>query len=505
MDCNVINNEINLCHTALDTYFEEKVDLDITIPDYSPSAEKIIKCDVIPAIISHSFDSEKMYIEGVCTANIMYTDEHTGQIKSISENLNFRREIPLKEKLYNLRAKFKIRTSNVLCRLQNSKRISVKTVVGIAIKVMGNSKYDLICGFENSDIESMYETANIFPYINCGETQINIKGEIHSEFPVGDIIKYSADMLLTEVKVINERAILKGNAVIECLYTTGERIDDFCCSSTVVPFSEIVDIPDAAEDDTCDTEIFVTGVTVEMGNSSSNDIINFEIEGTAISSVFREMNIDLLKDVYSKTNKYTVESHSLAIESLVKKYDFTESVCDTMEVSIDDAIIKCLNAKANVKNVSANGNNLIIEGDVTFFGVSHNRTEYSFFDKTTSFKVTQQLSSDLSQIRCEANVLCESVDFVMPTETTLDCKAMLKFNILVFSKNSYEIINNVMISDEAAGGELDSKIVLYFANCGEKLWDIAKKYSISVDNIKRCNKLSCETLNEDKMLLISYK
>ena len=32
MDCNVINNEINLCHTALDAYFEENDE--IVLIDY---------------------------------------------------------------------------------------------------------------------------------------------------------------------------------------------------------------------------------------------------------------------------------------------------------------------------------------------------------------------------------------------------------------------------------------------------------------------------------------
>ena len=47
--------------------------------------------------------------------------------------------------------------------------------------------------------------------------------------------------------------------------------------------------------------------------------------------------------------------------------------------------------------------------------------------------------------------------------------------------------------------------LLYYANKDETLWDIAKKYSTSVDALKKYNDVESERISKDCMILISGK
>ena len=67
---------------------------------------------------------------------------------------------------------------------------------------------------------------------------------------------------------------------------------------------------------------------------------------------------------------------------------------------------------------------------------------------------------------------------------------------------AYEETEKILFSADAFG-RFGSKLVLYYADRGESLWDIAKKYHTSVEIIKRDNTLDDSIVTENKMLLIS--
>ena len=66
--------------------------------------------------------------------------------------------------------------------------------------------------------------------------------------------------------------------------------------------------------------------------------------------------------------------------------------------------------------------------------------------------------------------------------------------------------NHLAVTDITQSGEKNkdnlSAITVYFADKGEKLWDIAKHFGTSVDAVSRRNALSGEALHEDTMLII---
>ena len=79
----------------------------------------------------------------------------------------------------------------------------------------------------------------------------------------------------------------------------------------------------------------------------------------------------------------------------------------------------------------------------------------------------------------------------------------LEFNILIFSGSHYTVIDNIETDERAERTGFGSKLILYYADRGENLWDIAKKYHTSVEIIKRDNTLDNSIVTESKMLLIS--
>ena len=91
----------------------------------------------------------------------------------------------------------------------------------------------------------------------------------------------------------------------------------------------------------------------------------------------------------------------------------------------------------------------------------------------------------------------------MPDDNTLEFKADMEFNILIFCGGRFTVIDNIEADEQSENTCFGSKLVLYYADRGESLWDIAKKYHTSVEIIKRDNTLDDSIVTENKMLLIS--
>ncbi len=500
MDCNIIKNNIYSCKTVYESFSEEKIDFDIIIPDYCAEAVKILKCEVQPVISSKTIDGDRLIIEGICTVNVIYIDQQTGAVKSIIESSSFTQTCMLKEQLSAYRIKIKMRTSNVSCRLQNSRRISVKAVIGIAAKVMGNAQTNIIESIEDCDIETLFDKIEACTYVNSGEADVRISGEMELSMPVVDIIKCDGCIAISELKVINDKVIIKGEAIIDCLYTTGETINDLESAQTIIPFNEIVDVEGAVEDGVGEAECEIISIRCDIADESN--MINVEVDARAVASAYNHMQIELLSDVYSRSFEIQTQTSQINIESLSDNIMFSESIKNSVELDMEDARICDVALKPVIKNVSYGDGTLIIEGDINVCIYAVNHEEYRFTDKVVPFSIEKAFIKSDDTMRCEAVVCAKNVSYTMPNDTTLEFKADMLFNVLVFAENKYTVIDNIEKSEDT-NTCFGSKIIVYYADKGESLWDIAKKYHTSVDIIKRDNTLDNSIVTESKMLLIS--
>ena len=124
----VINSVgVPFAKTALDDFFEQKVDFDIVLPDYCPPVMRIVKCDVTPAIMSKSYEGDRLLIDVQCVANIVYVDD-SGNIHSVSKSETFGKSFGSKAELSIARIRTVTRAVSVGCRLQNPRKITVKSV-----------------------------------------------------------------------------------------------------------------------------------------------------------------------------------------------------------------------------------------------------------------------------------------------------------------------------------------------------------------------------------------
>lgn len=74
MEFNQENRSFCTPSAVLDTVAEQLADVDLTLPDYCPDIEKILKCTLTPKIQSRTLSGGQLQIDGFCTVNVMYVE-----------------------------------------------------------------------------------------------------------------------------------------------------------------------------------------------------------------------------------------------------------------------------------------------------------------------------------------------------------------------------------------------------------------------------------------------
>ena len=497
MDNTVNKTKIYSAKTAIDDFFEEKTEFDIVIPDYCPAASRILSCNVEPCLLSHSQDGTKFTIDIQVVAQVIYIDEDDC-IHSIEKMQTMSRTLTMHNELDVWRLKNGVRPISVNCRMSNSRRISVRAVIGTALKMSGSVSVD--CVSDEYDLQAVYKTVTANTFAGFGETVSHISGTAEVRDGITEVIKSGATVYVTDIKTVDSRAIVKGVAEVHIVYVTGEGTEHFCFAECSIPFSDIVSIDGAFEDCITQTSVSVSNVRCEL-NAEGGEV-NVEADANISVSLYALTEMNLMCDAYSMKNDVAVNKTDVAIEAMCEYDKFEKTVSGNVSSDMEQARIIGITGNPTVKSISVCDDQLSIDGDMSLVIYMCNEDEYKISEKSIPFSFLREMPQANGTLRCEASSVLKSVSFNMPDDQNININATVEVELCCLNTEIYSVVSGVESSSES--GNSYKGVVLYNAEKGERLWDIAKRYRSSVEIIKRDNSIDSDELDCDKMLLIAF-
>ena len=126
---------------------------------------------------------------------------------------------------------------------------------------------------------------------------------------------------------------------------------------------------------------------------------------------------------------------------------------------------------------------------------------YVTTEKMLDYRYERSSDCVNKKIECTPKVSVSSFECSLKSNEQIDVKAELQINCSVFSETEIDVVSE--ISEIKESEKLHSSaITVYFPNCEETLWDIAKRYNTTVESIVLENNLSGDTTKDIKMLFI---
>lgn len=509
MELNITRSMVCTNDTCINQNIEHGVDFDVNIPDYCGEVHKILRSSLVPRVSSKSVSGQTLVIEGNACYSVVFLDGGN-QIHCFEEVVSFSKSLDLGADFECSSITAHAKCGYLNARAVNQHRISVHSVVDMHIRGLCKKSAEIISDIDDPNVFiNRGDTPTTLP-INCVEKNIIIEEELEvgaGQCSIDSVLRYDVMPTIISHKMINDKIIVKGELSADILYLCA---DEKCRTekySATIPFSQIIDIEGVTED--CECEIIPSVAFLEVKPRSAYDggsrsfILNAKI--CLCASAVCNNDVSVIYDAYSPKYNLNLKNTNTQFQKVVDK--ITDNYMCRKKLEFSDGDIKnvidmwCTCAS---KGYRLEENNVIISGTVTVSMFAENSSdEINYFERPIDFEYKTALNSMPENLRCEPTITCGSVSYTLAGDDCIEVSVSLSVSAAISE------VKQISVLTEAELLECDSckpcnecSLVIYFATKGENVWDIAKKYNASPEEIMQINSLG-DKVDVDKTILIS--
>lgn len=476
---------------------------------HGEEAKKILKCCHNSSVTSVSVSDKSVTAEGTVMLCIIYLDS-VGELRSVQHVLPFMRAFEADKPLSDAQAEVTVSEERFSAELTADGGISVNGALKLELCVCREQNEEFICDIDNKNIEQLRGKAEATVKLGRGEKNLIAEEEIsigNGQPSVGQLIRHTAVAVIDETRTISGKVMVKGSVRIYALYIPeeGTRPQSFEDS---FPFSQLVEVEGITED--CRSESRVKVLFSDLTPSGGDEIRAFSVAVKLNVSVkaYCDDEIPVLLDAYSTAAPCRVTHKDICFKKLREKHNETFIATKTFEFT-DGAVGSVIDMWCDIKNYS----HRFEDGVFKLNGTA--RVNLLAYD-CDGVPVCYERSLDFEHEHIPEVILCEpEADYVLTVAhcsytitgaNTFSISVEPRLELSVYDKVRQKLLVDIC-EDETAGegSSVGSSIVLYFAEVGESLWDIARRYNSSVGEIKALNSITEDILTRREKFIIPTK
>ncbi|KPU27464.1 peptidoglycan-binding LysM [Caloranaerobacter sp. TR13] len=478
---------------------EALIEDEILLSEVESGIKKILNIDGEIETLETKAVKDKVLINGIIKYNILYSaDDENSSIQRIEDSTNFQEEIIINGAEEEMNVDIKTNIEHIDCNLIDNRKISVKAVLHFNTKVQSYSNIEVvkdIQGIEGLQTLKDYIRYNDIVGSNTSDTLVKEAFELSEDMPsIEHILKLNVKGYEKEVRVVEDKVIVSG--VVECLiiYYSEDEESRINHVKYEIPFTHFVDLPGAVKDMNSKVNIEISNVQYEIREDVNDEkrVIDIEVFVKVSAKVFEQREKEVILDSYSTKRKFTLvkkevdvleniaESTSKevvkGVVNLPQDYEGIESICDLI-------------AKPVLTDYRVVENKLIIEGlleaDVLYVGESTG--EIMSFKEEIPFKSYVDINGIKEGMEIDIDLAMDSLKFNRVNSRDIEIEGIVKNNVKVDRIKKIDIITEIEEDDKVIDLSNKPSITIYIVQKCDTLWDIAKRYNTTVDELIKTN------------------
>lgn len=480
------------------------VESDSIVPDVKPDVMACISTCGNVCIYKKEILEGRIRIDGCVDAYIMYlTDSDESMVRGINTSIDFTHVIDIDRCSSDMSLELNACLNNIKCDVLNGRKISLKAEVEINVKVFENSNEDIIKKIiDIENIQKQNKLININSLVGEGDTNVIIKDSLSVDegCNLGEILKVNCDITNKEYKTSYNKILAKADFCIKIMYLTEEN--SIKTMQAKIPVMGFIDIQNVSEENMCDTNYILKNLIVKPNNTDVN-LINIEAEIGVDAKAYDTKNIEIIDDIYSPD--YNVEFTTKDIETLSEKNSCNQKIFLDENININEMGIKNIldvETEQKINNLNIMNDKIIYEGEVNLKIIfeSYNTTNIEVKNLQIPFnaEVNTLQNTNNMNINTSIDILNQSYNM---SNDNLQIKLELEINVNLFKISKLRIIDSLNI--EEYENRSNSGMTIYFVKPGDTLWNIAKKFRTTYNDICEANDLEdCNKIYAGQQLFI---
>ncbi len=497
---------------VFDGCFEQPIDLDFTLPDYCPSIEKILKCRVSPKIHSKSLSGDRLTIEGAVTVCVLYIDEEKRTLRSCEHTLPYSGSISVKSDCSDAVIRAYAKPEYINCRAISSRRLDIHGAFSLCARIDAICSREAALDCQSEDLELKKSSVPISRLCSLAQQQFSVADELeptNGSPAIRSILKSDVKVKPIDCKIAGDKAMARGELIARVLYIADNEAADTAVMEFTLPVTEVIDSPGIESDSRLEWRLELLSSDIRLredGSGEGGGFISIDCRLCAYVAAYSDEDFEYVSDAYSTLYDLDCEYSNLRATRLcdsTRESFITKSGTDA-ETNGISRVIDVWGEQCSSEPGFDNGSP-IVRGRINACILALDNDSLPFYiERSVDYLCPVKLnidSPDKSLIEASAEV--ESISYRLNGGSGIDLRCEIAVSATAYESYSVRALSAAHADEEHKRiKDPDVALTLYFAQRGESLWDIARRYSTKTEAIKRENDVADDELDGEVMLLI---
>ena len=486
---------------------EQAIDVDFTLPDFCPDVSKIFKCHAVPRITSKSINGNTITIDGNVVITILYCDKDN-TFCSYEHSHHFSKSAELTNDISGCNALARIKCEYLNCRAVTGRKIDIHGALGIFLKIFKRKCREIISDIDDDLIEVKRITTPVTTPMGYAEKYLLIEEDI----PVGNgqpsiqsIIKTNSSLCVSETKIINDKAVIKGEMMVCILYCPENNATPQIIR-TKLPYSQIVDMEGITDSCQCECKAEICSLDVKPKLTSNGEIRCFSLNAKLLLSceAYCSNEVPIVEDAFSRKFEAQIKRNSLPFERIAETAH--ENYNCKKSIELDFNINSVIDLWCSLQNCHTKfeADKMIIQGTLLADMIICDENNVPLYiEKPIDFEYKYPFKVLSGFAHCEPEIRVLSCGYTILSATGIELLVELGINASIYEKEDITFVSDLSINQDNIIKRCDgTAMVIYYTLENESIWDIARKHSASVEEIMKINCLESVDISKINMVLI---
>ncbi len=511
MNLKVLKQEMSVNNEFFNQSAEHSVELDITVPEYYPEIEKVLKCRAIPRVASCGINGQILSVEGNISILLMYVTPKK-ELCSYEYILPFNHTFEFDGETTGCMPVCTVREEYINCRPTDVRAVELHGAIGINVKIIKKQSTDIVTDIDGGNVVMNRGLAPATTPVGMIEKCTMIEEELelgNGQPSIRNILRYDAVVANSECKIISNKVVCKGDIKVFILYC-GEQTTTPQTFRTIIPYSQIIEI--AGINDECDVDVVseVAQLEIKSRTSITGEARTFSLCGKLRFRAHACCNNDIpvIYDAFSTKYETDVASKEIMIEKIYKTV--SESFICKRNVEITAGTVGTvidLWGDAVVNSSRIDNEELCVIGSLGVYLLAYDsESNPIYIERSVDFDCKTAVMGGKPQMRSNSVVKVKNIGYTIIDNCNIEISAELELNSCIYNISKFNVVNDIVVSEKCIKkANPNSAMIIYYADKGESVWEIARKFNSSPDEISEINCIESKEVSCNKALLIPIK